>query len=155
MCLLAGIISALEGKYRMRRCQKHLGRGGAKLSIYYYEKSFKDWHMLSLANWDKWWFNIRTLMVGLTLRCRPVFRDGFLPTGFSTILKKDAPIGITGTSIRSVRTLTGEWMNTHTHTHTLMFQIFYFLVLSMMSNFSWVESKIWLFANFVKNFFIK
>ena len=35
--------------------------------------------------------------------------------GFSSISKIEAPIGVPGTSIRSVPTLTGEGINTHTH----------------------------------------
>ena len=68
----------------------------------------------------------------LALHSRPVFRDGFLlaynmwcwnscwvgsalsfPVGFSSNSKKEAPIGVPGTSIRSVPTLTGEGINTH------------------------------------------
>ena len=37
------------------------------------------------------------------------------PVGFSSNLKKEAPIWVPGTSIRSVSTLTGEGINTHTH----------------------------------------
>ena len=69
----------------------------------------------------------------LALHSRPVFRDGFLlaytmwcwnscwvgsalsfPVGFSSNSKKEAPIGVPGTSIRSVPTLTGEGINTQT-----------------------------------------
>ena len=69
----------------------------------------------------------------LALHSRSVFRDGFLlaytmwcwnscwvgsalsfPVGFSSNSKKEAPIGVPGTSIRSVPTLTGEGINTHT-----------------------------------------
>ena len=37
-----------------------------------------------------------------------------LLVGFSSNSKKEAPIGVPGTSIRSVPTLTGEGINTHT-----------------------------------------
>ena len=69
----------------------------------------------------------------LALHSRPVFRDGFLlaynmwcwnscwvgsalsfPVGFSSNSKKEAPIGVPGTSIRSVPTLMGEGINTNT-----------------------------------------
>ena len=69
----------------------------------------------------------------LALHSRPVFRDGFLlaytmwcwnscwvgsalsfPVGFSSNSKKEAPNGVPGTSERSVPTLTGEGINTHT-----------------------------------------
>ena len=36
------------------------------------------------------------------------------PVGFSSNSDKEAPIGVPGTSIRSVPTLTGEGINTHT-----------------------------------------
>ena len=44
-----------------------------------------------------------------------VFKKGFNPVGFSSNSKKEAPIGVPGTSERSVLTLTGEGINTHTH----------------------------------------
>ena len=79
--------------------------------------------------------HISILSQWLALHSRPVFRDGFLlaytmwcwnscwvgsalsfPVGFSSNSKKEAPIGVPGTSKRSVPTLTGEGINTHTHT---------------------------------------
>ena len=48
------------------------------------------------------------------------------PVSFTSNPKKEAPIGVPGTSIRSVPTLTGEGINTHTHTHTdpILFKLF-------------------------------
>ena len=42
----------------------------------------------------------------------------FLPVGFSSKWKKEAQIGVPGTSIRCVPTLMGEGININTHTCT-------------------------------------
>ena len=46
------------------------------------------------------------------------------PVGFSSNSKKEAPIGVPGTFIRSVPTLTGEGINTHTHSNCDFLTIF-------------------------------
>ena len=46
-----------------------------------------------------------------------VFKKGFNPVGFSSNSKKEAPIGVPGTSKRSVPTLTGEGINTNLVSH--------------------------------------
>ena len=57
----------------------------------------------------------------LTLRCKNScwFGSAFsFPVSFSSNLKTESFIGVLGTSIRSVPTLTGEGINTHTHMQT-------------------------------------
>ena len=99
-------------------------------------------------SWPKKWIYIYILYLWLVaqwlaLHSRPVFRDGFLlaytmwcwnscwvgsalsfSVGFSSNSKKEAPIGVLGSSIRSVPTLMGEG-NTHTHTHVWSCMVMY------------------------------
>ena len=91
--------------------------------------------------------------LGIALHSRPVFRDGFLlaytmwcwnscwvgsalsfPVGFSSNSKKEAPIGVPGTSIRSVPTLTGEGINTHTQSKDILLDIVCISSLSLLQS---------------------
>ena len=87
----------------------------------------------------------------LALHSRPLLRDGFLlaynmwcwnpcwfwsklsfPVGFSSNWKKEAPIGVPGTSITSVPTLIDEGINTYTYTFGNQIYLFYIYCIKLI-----------------------
>ena len=66
-----------------------------------------------------------------------------LSSRFKFKLKKnEAPIGVPGTSIRSVPTLTGEGINTHTHTHRVMCRVVMVTLSAMIKSSSQLNVKL-------------